>query len=195
MARLTHLKYLSVALIAFSSQLVAQEAQENGGEELQFKARGIIQAVEKQSPPEPMETYDDGPTGGDAVSDASAEVKAPREVSFDVQMINFEYDSAKLTPAAQRQVNEFGIALTSDELNGVSLTVIGHTDDKGPESYNQALSERRAQAVADYLMAEFDVPAERLEVKGEGEAMPLIAEDSASARAKNRRVEMTFVLP
>src|SRR6056300_1146223 len=100
MARLTQLKFLSVVLIALSSHLIAQEAQEEGGEELQFKARGIIQAVEEQSAPEPVEDYDDGPTGGDAVPEEAPQEKAPREVSFDVQMINFDYDSAQLTTTA-----------------------------------------------------------------------------------------------
>ena len=195
LAQLAQLKYVSIALIALSSHLVAQEAQEEAGEELQFKARGIIQAVEKQATPEPVENYDDGPTGGDAMQEEAPPEKAPIEVSFDVQMINFDYDSAQLTTTARRQVDEFGIALTSEELEGVLLTITGHTDDKGPESYNQALSERRAQAVADYLMEAFDVSADRLTVAGEGESMPLIADTTPEARAQNRRVEMTFVLP
>lgn len=190
----TSLKILSTLLaVALSHSLFAQNEAPADGEELQFKARGIIQAVEQQSAPEPLETYDDGPSGGDAVADAEPE--QPKVVTFDVQMINFEYASAMLTAAAKRQVDEFGVALTSDELAGVTLTIVGHTDDRGSEAYNQRLSEQRASSVADYLRDQFAVDADRLTVVGEGESMPLVADTTAEARAKNRRVEMTFVLP
>lgn len=190
----TSLKILSTLLaVALSHSLFAQNEAPADGEELQFKARGIIQAVEQQSAPEPLETYDDGPSGGDALADAEPE--QPKVVTFDVQMINFEYASAMLTAAAKRQVDEFGVALTSDELGGVTLTIVGHTDDRGSEAYNQRLSEQRASSVADYLRDQFAVDADRLTVVGEGESMPLVADTTAEARAKNRRVEMTFVLP
>jgi OOP family OmpA-OmpF porin len=190
----TFLKILSTLLaVALSHSLFAQDGAPAEGEELQFKARGIIQAVEQQAAPEPLETYDDGPSGGDAVADAEPE--QPKVVTFDVQMINFEYASAMLTAAAKRQVDEFGMALTSDELAGVSLTIVGHTDDRGSEAYNQRLSEQRANSVANYLRDKFAVGADRLTVVGEGESMPLVAETTAEARAQNRRVEMTFVLP
>lgn len=190
----TSLKILSTLLaVALSHSLFAQNEAPADGEELQFKARGIIQAVEQQSAPEPLETYDDGPSGGDALADAEPE--QPKVVTFDVQMINFEYASAMLTAAAKRQVDEFGVALTSDELAGVTLTIVGHTDDRGSEAYNQRLSEQRASSVADYLRDQFAVDADRLTVVGEGESMPLVADTTAEARAKNRRVEMTFVLP
>lgn len=183
----------AAAVLVVSPQAVSQEGGSAEGEELQFKARGIIQAVEQQAAPEPLETYDDGPSGGDAVADAEPE--QPKVVTFDVQMINFEYASAMLTAAAKRQVDEFGIALNSDELAGVTLTVVGHTDDRGSEAYNQRLSEQRAASVANYLRDKFAVSSERLTVVGEGESMPLVADTTAEARAQNRRVEMTFVLP
>ncbi len=129
------------------------------------------------------------------MADSEPEPEQPKVVTFEVQMINFEYASAMLTTAAKRQVDEFGVALTSDELAGVTLTIVGHTDDRGSEAYNQRLSEQRASSVANYLRDKFAVSADRLTVVGEGEAMPLIAETTAEARAQNRRVEMTFVLP
>lgn len=194
--RNTLIKILSAVLaVALSHPLFAQDGAPADGEELQFKARGIIQAVEQQSAPEPLETYDDGPSGGDVMADSEPEPEQPKVVTFDVQMINFEYASAMLTTAAKRQVDEFGVALTSDELAGVTLTIVGHTDDRGSEAYNQRLSEQRASSVANYLRDKFAVSADRLTVVGEGEAMPLIAETTAEARAQNRRVEMTFVLP
>jgi MYXO-CTERM domain-containing protein len=69
---------------------------------------------------------------------------------------------------------------------GVVL-VEGHTDDKGNDEYNQDLSQRRAVAVREYLIAA-GVPADRLEAKGYGESKPLVPNTSAKNRAKNRRV-------
>lgn len=183
------LKVLSALVVLASSHSIA--AQEEGvvkEEKLQFKARGIIQAVEEQAEEEPV--YEDSDSDDEPVPS-----EEPKIVTFDVQMINFEFASSTLTETAQRQVDEFGVALTSDELAGVTLTVVGHTDDQGSEAYNQRLSERRAAAVANYLKDKFAVPAERLTVVGEGESMPLVADTTVEARAQNRRVEMTFVLP
>ena len=67
------------------------------------------------------------------------------------------------------------------------MTIVGHTDAKGSEQYNQALSERRAGAVRAYLTAEFGVASEQLEIVGEGEREPVSGSDPYAA--DNRRVE------
>ena len=68
----------------------------------------------------------------------------------------------------------------------------GHTDDVGSDAYNQALSERRAQAVRDYLV-KAGLPAQILTVQGHGKSLPLVRGTSEAARAKNRRVELGLV--
>lgn len=177
----------SIILLFVLSQLsFAQNQDAPEEQELQFKARGIIQAIEEQSGSEPIETYE---------NDDNATDEESKLVTFDVQMINFEFASFTLTELAKRQVDEFGMALSSEKLSEVTLTIVGHTDDRGSETYNQRLSEQRAASVAVYLRDQFSVPEARLTVVGEGESMPLIADTSSEARAQNRRVEMTFVLP
>jgi outer membrane protein OmpA-like peptidoglycan-associated protein len=70
-----------------------------------------------------------------------------------------------------------------------SLTVAGHTDDVGTAQYNQALSERRAHAVAQYLESK-KVQAVRLAIAGKGESMPISSNTTEGGRAENRRVEI-----
>lgn len=72
-----------------------------------------------------------------------------------------------------------------------SIRIIGHTDSRGSEEYNQALSEKRAQAVADYLVGK-GVSPERLTVEGMGESQPVADNATAEGRAENRRVEIEF---
>ncbi len=80
-------------------------------------------------------------------------------------------------------------ALGQYDIGDISIT--GHTDSSGAEAYNQALSERRAQAVADYLI-ENGVAPERLTVIGMGESQPVADNSSKEGRAENRRVEIDF---
>lgn len=162
----------------------AQEEEEAG--EVQYNARGIIRAVVEDAEP-----LDDFPASGGA---PVAEPEPAREVSFDVQSINFQFGSAELTMGARRQLDEFGIAATSPELQAFSLKVIGHTDDVGSAAYNQQLSEQRAGSVAAYLMDQFSIDESRIAASGEGESRPLIAEMTDDARAQNRRVELTFIV-
>lgn len=71
----------------------------------------------------------------------------------------------------------------------VTVIIVGHTDSEGSESYNQNLSETRAQAVADYLNTRQGISKTRLLVRGLGESRPIAPNDSEEGRSKNRRVE------
>jgi outer membrane protein OmpA-like peptidoglycan-associated protein len=104
-------------------------------------------------------------------------------------MIQFEFDSAELTPFARRQLDAFGDALTSEELSPYTIVVEGHTDSIGAADYNQGLSERRARAVTQYLVQNFDVDPRQLESWGAGESRPFNPKDTTAP--ENRRV--TFI--
>ena len=103
--------------------------------------------------------------------------------------IEFHRNSAEVTEKAEAQLRELGTALTSEALREADLALYGHTDSSGPADYNQALSERRAQAVAAFLLAHFAIGEERLrEVRGYGESRP--RQDLAPGAAAQRRVEI-----
>ena len=70
------------------------------------------------------------------------------------------------------------------------MSIEGHTDSQGPDAYNQDLSERRAQAVVDYLVGQ-GINAARLGAVGYGENLPIGDIDTADGRAMNRRIEFT----
>jgi outer membrane protein OmpA-like peptidoglycan-associated protein len=71
----------------------------------------------------------------------------------------------------------------------VDIDVIGHTDSDGTEEYNQALSERRAQAVRDYMVSE-GVDASIIDASGQGESNPIASNATKEGRAENRRVDI-----
>jgi OOP family OmpA-OmpF porin len=98
----------------------------------------------------------------------------------------FDTGSAQLTPAAIEQARVFGQALMLPQLVNMRFRIEGHTDAVGSRAGNVALSQRRAQSVADFLIA-MGVPRGRLDVQGYGPDRPLPGTSRVSAQ--NRRVE------
>ena len=111
------------------------------------------------------------------------------DISLDTDVL-FRVDSAQLTPTAARTV-----AAAVDELRAAGagpLTVTGHTDDTGTAAHNQALSQRRARAVADALRGPLPEASWPKTVAAKGETQPAVPNDSAGNRALNRRVTISF---
>jgi outer membrane protein OmpA-like peptidoglycan-associated protein len=100
----------------------------------------------------------------------------------------FDYNSDKLTFDAITTLRQLGGALSDPKLAGYRFKIAGYTDAKGAPDYNQKLSERRAQAVRDYLVAQYDVAANRLETIGYG--MSQLADSSKPLDGINRRVQV-----
>lgn len=111
---------------------------------------------------------------------------APGEKSSLDMLINFGLDSAALDTTARAELDEFAKALKDNRLSTVSFVVEGHTDATGTDSYNQTLSQRRAQSVAAFLTAN-GVESARLEAIGVGKSHPRVANPYDPV---NRRVEM-----
>jgi outer membrane protein OmpA-like peptidoglycan-associated protein len=104
--------------------------------------------------------------------------------------LKFEFDKAELRSEDRELLSRIaGILATSQDY---TVSVNGHTDDVGTEEYNQKLSERRAEAVREYLV-KAGLPPGILSVTGHGKARPLVPGTSDRARAKNRRVELGIV--
>jgi OOP family OmpA-OmpF porin len=99
----------------------------------------------------------------------------------------FEFDSAKLTDSVSERLDNFVNFL--NEYPQAQVEITGYTDSSGSAVYNQELSERRAQSVADYLIAA-GIDADRFTVKGMGEENPVADNSTHEGREKNRRVEV-----
>lgn len=105
--------------------------------------------------------------------------------------ITFESDSYHLRDSFYPVLNSVGKVLA--KYNDTTLRVTGHTDSTGSKSYNQTLSERRAQSVANYLATQ-GISSSREFSEGRGFDQPIANNGSASGRAQNRRVEL-YILP
>lgn len=101
--------------------------------------------------------------------------------------VNFVFDSAQLRPESLPQLERLAAAMRTDALTALRFRIEGHTDAKGSERYNEALSARRAQAVVDFLGTQ-GVGAQRLSPVGMGFSELLDPADLLAAR--NRRVRV-----
>lgn len=81
------------------------------------------------------------------------------------------------------------VARTLRDYPSTYIDVVGHADSSGQDGYNQALSERRAASVADYLVSQ-GIQRERLAVSGRGETQPIADNGTPEGRSRNRRVEV-----
>ncbi|MEZ5891950.1 MAG: OmpA family protein [Parvularculaceae bacterium] len=101
--------------------------------------------------------------------------------------ITFPVNQSDINPGFYETLNS--VSLVLKEYDKTTISVLGHADSTGSDSYNQALSERRALSVSNYLAAQGVAPA-RLNAVGFGESRPIADNATASGRALNRRVEI-----
>jgi outer membrane protein OmpA-like peptidoglycan-associated protein len=106
------------------------------------------------------------------------------------EAITFGFDQSNLQPQFYPVLDR--LAGTLQQYNQTIVEVAGHTDSKGTDQYNQALSMRRADSVANYLMSR-GLMRDRFIVTGAGESRPVASNDTDAGRAQNRRVEITLV--
>jgi len=99
----------------------------------------------------------------------------------------FAVDSAEIRPAFRSTMDKLADVMI--RYGKTHLTIVGHTDDTGSNTHNQALSERRATSVAQYLDGK-DVNPLRLAVSGKGETQPVASNRTDAGRELNRRVEI-----
>ena len=104
--------------------------------------------------------------------------------------VTFAVDSSAISPAFQTTLSNVADTLSRYEKSYVD--VLGHTDSTGSDAYNQSLSERRAESVANFL-ANSGVQRARLATRGYGESQPIASNSTEEGRAANRRVEIKIV--
>ena len=105
------------------------------------------------------------------------------------EKVLFGYDHSDLTTSAETNLNKLVNVL--QKYPDTDIQVIGHTDSKGTDEYNQSLSERRANSVSAYLRNQ-GVNSARLSTKGMGESDPVASNDADEGRSLNRRVEFVI---
>ncbi|MEQ8900926.1 MAG: OmpA family protein [Roseovarius sp.] len=147
-----------------------------------------------------------GALGGAAIGNAldRQEAELRQQLDSDVQITNtgdrliltmpqdilFPVDSFNIRPDLRSDL--FKVADSLQKYPDTTVQVVGHTDSDGDASYNQGLSERRANAVADVLM-NGGVPFSRINAFGRGEDQPVASNLTAEGKAQNRRVEIVIL--
>lgn len=117
----------------------------------------------------------------------------PLDVSGDVL---FDFDRSTLRPDARAELKKVKALLSRASEEGLSLLVVGHTDARGKERHNFALSKRRASSVAAWLTTNRVVPRSRVAVRGVADREPVVPQDAPDEEQhKNRRVEIQVACP
>ena len=130
-----------------------------------------------------------------ALKDLGAEV-TPQEIKVNLSAdLLFDFDKADIKAAAEPELMKVATVLKS--YPNARISIEGHTDGKGSDAYNQPLSERRADVVAQWLAAHTGASPANIHTRGWGKTKPIAPNtnpdgtDSPEGRAKNRRVEIT----
>ena len=124
------------------------------------------------------------------MTETETEVKI--ELSGDIL---FDFDMWDIRPEAEQTLKN--VAQVINQYQGTAVLVEGHTDSKGSDSYNQELSQKRADSIKDWLVEYGEVDKTRINTRGLGESKPVAANekddgsDAPEGRQKNRRVEIT----
>ena len=127
-------------------------------------------------------------TGGREKCGVRARALKEGKEGFDL-LVTFELGSDRLSETAKVNLGEFAKAMTVPPLKDLSFDVNGHTDARGADTLNIALSERRARIVVEYLKS-LGIESSRLQARGYGESRPRVNEDPFAG--ENRRVEATI---
>ncbi len=125
----------------------------------------------------------------DSLSGVVANLDNYKELS-DVS-VTFAFDKYVLTAADKAQLDDMAAKLSSTR--GYILALTGGTDSVGDAAYNYQLSQRRADAVANYLQVKYNIPPHKFYLIGIGKDQQVASDSTAAGRAKNRRVEIKLM--
>src|SRR3984893_574386 len=105
--------------------------------------------------------------------------------------VKFGFNKDNLTPKAQQALDQLASSISSTK--GYIIALEGGTDSVGPADYNYDLSQRRANAVIQYLASKYNVPAHKIYVIGLGKDKPVESNKTSNGRADNRRVDVRLM--
>jgi outer membrane protein OmpA-like peptidoglycan-associated protein len=185
---------------AAEAQAAAQAAQQ------QAQAQAAASAAQQQASAQSQATQSQQAQAAQAeaarreqelqaqVTQAQAEMDQIKQMVArkDIAPVNFKSGSADLLVESHATLDK--VAESAKKYPSLKLRVEGHTDTTGNSDANQALSQKRADAVRDYLVSSAGVPADQITAVGFGQTHPIDSNATASGRAKNRRVEFIFFL-
>jgi len=156
-------------------------------------AQGCDGAIVPMAAPAPAPAAAPAPAPAAAPAPAPAPRPAPAPVASKVTYAAdafFDFDKAVLKPEGKAKLDDL-----AGKVSGIALEVViavGHTDSTGAASYNQTLSNRRAEAVKAYLVSK-GIESNRIYTEGKGLTQPVADNKTKEGRAKNRRVEVEVV--
>lgn len=101
--------------------------------------------------------------------------------------VQFANNSNEVTDQYREEIGK--VATFMRQYPDTSVVIEGHTDSRGAAEYNRSLSQRRANAVMEYLISEFNIDRARVTAEGKGEVSPIADNETAEGRAQNRRVQ------
>ena len=129
----------------------------------------------------------------DAVVEPMVVVAKPKVKTVTILLnVEFKFDSSEVLAIYGDQLDVIATGMRDHE--DIELVLEGHTDNLGPEDYNQQLSVRRAESVRLKLAEDYGIALNRISTRGYGEANPIASNETSEGRARNRRVigEMNF---
>ena len=118
------------------------------------------------------------------------ETNSVREENIHLESNQEGFDSSSLKAEARNNLGDLARVL-ADDSDDYQLLVAGHTDSVGREGYNQSLSERRAQAAADFLLGR-GMSSGQVRTQGLGESEPVASNETEAGQEDNRRVEVAI---
>lgn len=144
-------------------------------------------AAEPEPAPAPLAAAPEPLAGAPAPAPLAAVTEPAPAMTLVLEGVNFDFDKAVIRPQDYAKLDQDIDALKA--WGDVDVEVAGHTCSIGTEEYNLGLSQRRAEAVRNYLVSK-GVPADRLTVRGYGESRPVASNATREGRVQNRRVEL-----
>jgi outer membrane protein OmpA-like peptidoglycan-associated protein len=217
----THLAYLTNRRIQIARENAQQKVAETEAQQLKQEREKLVlesrtreadrakrlaesradqvQAAQREAQARAQETQE-AQRKAEAASDRArelekrfAELKAKQtERGFELTLsdVLFEFDKANLKPGSLRNLANVAEFLRENADRMISIE--GYTDNRGSDAYNRGLSQRRADAVRDFLVQN-GISANRITTRGLGEEYPVASNDTEAGRQQNRRVQIIIV--
>lgn len=163
-------------------------------EDAQYAQLGVIYRTGRRAQEEAVEIVE-APAPAPAPEPVVVAAAAPEPMPIDpcdqydgvLEGVNFHTDSAQLTASATQILD--GVAEQLAQCAATPISITAHTDSVGAEEYNQALSQRRAASVVEYLDGR-GISTTRISAEAFGETRPVDSNDTKEGRSRNRRVEL-----